>query len=241
MRLLVVDWDYFFPIVYDPNDPTWPLYDWGHREAGDLYRVFLWSSRASSFVSYDLPIPVANDEWRIFWDRFEFADGCQLDFSDSNLFAYDYPDATEIWLFDAHHDSGYNVNSFVDFTLNNRIYCDNWMFVHHLNGAELHMRYPTWKKEAFDLEPEPAIPVDRQFDDGQPFDEPFDWVYVCQSQSWTPPWEDQHFQEFLYLADLDVNQVDDTETIRPFSMDEVHQQVAMVKDLRARHEESRTS
>lgn len=32
MRLLVVDFDFFFPVVEDPQDPRFFLYDWAHFE-----------------------------------------------------------------------------------------------------------------------------------------------------------------------------------------------------------------
>ena len=63
--------------------------------------------------------------------------------------------------------------------------------------TELHHRYPVWRTAAFELEPEPVVPVDRAFDDGTVPPVVFDAVFVCRSGAWVPPWHDQAFIDFV--------------------------------------------
>ena len=45
MRLLVVDFDYFFPVPQDPRDPLAPLFAWAHFET-PYYLLEAWEERA---------------------------------------------------------------------------------------------------------------------------------------------------------------------------------------------------
>ena len=57
MRLLSVDWDFFFPeLSFDPQ--KWMLYDWGHRDSGNFFLDQLWYDRAVGFMKNDMPLPM---------------------------------------------------------------------------------------------------------------------------------------------------------------------------------------
>jgi len=209
-NLLVVDWDYFFPSPEGKPNPTTEeffLYDWGHSEAWHpALGAALWVNRANVFDMNNLPRPVMNDEWREFWDRFDIDEDAVLYFADSNSQAYhhfvresvDEAGPSTVWLYDAHHDSGYG-KPLEKIKEDQRVSCEDWMCAYHLDGAELHVRYPRWKYWAMD-EQDPSIPLDRQIDDGEPVPVKFDVIFLCRSGSWVPPWCDNLFVEFYQAA-----------------------------------------
>jgi len=205
-RLLVVDWDFFFPEkTQDPEQ--WQLYDWGHQESS-LFLGPIWTIRAEAFDYHGIPRPGMTDERFGFWDRFKIADDAMLYYADSNMYAIDQQvrfSASEfgtgtVWLYDAHHDSGYG-RSIADVRRTGNVSCEDWMMGYRLfDKAALHVRYPRWKTWAFDLEHKPSISVDRAFDDGKANKTRFDTVFVCRSGAWTPPWCDWDFQAFIDAA-----------------------------------------
>lgn len=243
-KLLVIDWDYFFPVNDDPSrNPNWMLYDWGHRETPLFISGPLWAHRAIGFLTNGLDLPGLSDEWRGFWGRFTFTRNPRFHVADSNAYAahddvmrdayYD-----EVWLYDAHHDAGYDKASVVESRAQRRQAiadrisagrwgCDDWMILYHATGARLHVRYPKWKVWAFDNEPMATLDdrhLDRQIDtpDNRPTG-PFSGVFLCRSGAWTPPWHDKAFLRFisrspmglrLNLATFD----DDVLTPRSFSL-----------------------
>lgn len=108
----------------------------------------------------------------------------------------------EVWLFDAHHDSGYKATrSLKQFVERGTMSCEDWMLNHTTQGSKLRVRYPAWRATAdgslYDCEPGPAVEVDRAVDDGRPVGGWFDAVYVCRSGTWVPPWCDNAFEDFI--------------------------------------------
>jgi hypothetical protein len=104
MRLLVVDFDYFFPLPQGPD----PLFAWAHFET-PYYLLEAWEERALAFLLRGLPLPEARG-WEGFWGRFALAPGAVLYYADSNALAFHErvrQGVEEVVLFDAHHDAGY--------------------------------------------------------------------------------------------------------------------------------------
>lgn len=218
MRLLVVDWDFFFPTTSpaDPTKPDYQLFDWGHRETPFFVDGPLWYSRAVAFHALGRPLPTVTG-FRGFWSAFKFTPGAQLLVADSNAFAASPAVSvgmdhirggvrSEVWLYDAHHDSGYRQvkrpsSELAKIAKAGRYTCEDWMVLYHSIGANLHVRYPQWKAWAFDAEPYALIPdadLDREFDDPtQRPEHPFDAVFVCRSGAWVPPWCDLDFAAFI--------------------------------------------
>lgn len=211
-NLLVVDWDFFFPSKEgDPAiDETgeWMLWDWGHSETMSFMLEHIWIGRAAAFKANGIPRPEMNSEWMDFWDRFNIHEEAVLYFADSNSQAYDptvqsswAAKTGSVWLYDAHHDSGYN-KTVPEIFERGTVTCEDWMVPYrYQHQAELHVRYPRWKHWAFEVEPEAAIPgLDRQFDDGEPNPVEFHTIFVCRSGAWVPPWCDEDFHDFVYAA-----------------------------------------
>ncbi|RTG92017.1 hypothetical protein [Thermus scotoductus] len=194
MRLLVVDFDYFFPVPQDPQDPLAFLYSWAHFET-PYYLGEVWEERALAFLLRGLPLPQARG-WEGFWERFAFAPEARLYYADSNALAFHsdvHQGVREVMLFDAHHDAGYR-------PLGVEPACDDWMVYYARQGARLRVFYPSWRDPS--LEPVPAVPVERVKDPGGPVEGVFHRVFLCRSGAWVPPWADEAFFSFLEAAPL---------------------------------------
>ena len=86
-RLLVVDFDFFFPNPLDAgatDTPSLRLYDWGHAETV-IHREVIWPLRAAAFTAEALPLPRCEPTTG-FWDRFTLATDVLL-VADSNAYA----------------------------------------------------------------------------------------------------------------------------------------------------------
>lgn len=221
MNILSCDFDYF--AVDRQGDPNISfreqcLYDWSHKET-PMFIHMLWDLRAAGFMRAGLPLPVLSGEERFFWDQFKIKKGATLYYAESHSQAA-HLEVTKGWKpggvvynYDAHHDCGYSNDGVVRVMREGRIECGEWMVWYHLMGGELHVRYPQWKKWAFDDEPPMSVclssiaphkkgqePVDRQFHYGEAPDITFDRVFVCRSGAWVPTWHDAAFFDFIERA-----------------------------------------
>ena len=206
-KLLVIDWDFVFPVVEDARHDHFGLYDWGHNEAwGPTLQEALWVSRAAGFLQHDQPLPGIDSSLahRLQEHLAPHVAGVpRLDLADSNTFAFSRPtwhrNTDEVWLFDAHHDSGYS-GTIEDVVDNDRVICEDWMIGYHLQGADLHVRYPEWRdwraaEPTALLDGQPNF--DRQTVDWGEALPDFDRVFICRSGSWVPPWTDVAFKAWL--------------------------------------------
>jgi hypothetical protein len=216
VNILSLDWDTFF---HDrANDPEqWNLYDWGHCESRSFIEE-AWEVRAAGFLSHDMPLPGTTGEEDDFWTRFRIKRTGKLVYCESHALM-SMPRKTlglrsvaggVLWTYDAHHDLGYgNYRSEADdqertleTEVGDRWNCENWGLLWYLGGAEIHVRYPTWRDP--DDEVKPFVNVDIQVDavDNRPSVE-FDRVFVCRSGAWTPSWLDESFFAFVERAPID--------------------------------------
>lgn len=207
MKLLVVDWDYFFPSLAGASDIASGLYDWGCKET-PFFINDVWMARTTGFTAHGLPLPSTSGEEVGFWDRVKFNPGCHLYYADSNAMAVTpriQEGVTEVLLLDAHHDSGYQVEGreysyeqLKKLAKAGTWRCDDWMILYYLVGASLKVYYPKWKTWAFEHESTSGLgsALRRSFDPGGPI-EGVDRVFVCRSGAWVPPWLDSKFLEFL--------------------------------------------
>lgn len=207
-NLLVVDWDYFFVATTgDPSKDMW-LFDWGHHEGNILFYEALWPTRAEAFWRNGLEIPTCNDEWRMLWDKVKWSkDGPLFFFADSNMQAVHddvFNAYDEVWLLDAHHDCGYGRAPTDD-----RYSCENWMLAYEKHaGSKLIWLPPAWETDAVQANG-PGFAKDLRIVNSMHDAPEFDTVFVCRSGCWTPPWEDQHFMEFITAGPWDeINGLD---------------------------------
>jgi hypothetical protein len=207
MRLLSVDWDYFVPSIdreFVESARGWriPYALRGGEVFPDALLDGLWDSRAAALLAGGQTLPGTSGEEEGFWSRFHIDTGARLYFADSHAQAAHAAvrtGVTEVWNFDAHHDCGYE-GAADDPIRQGWVACANWMCAYALGGATLHVRYPSWRRDALAREVPPLCPVDRAIDDDRPTDLQFDIVFVARSSAWTPPWLDEQFETFLASA-----------------------------------------
>lgn len=228
--LLVIDYDFFFPdpMGNDESSLEALLFDWSHNEDALHLGGMLWAIRASAFLSQDIPLPTVRG-LDGFWDRFDLSAAGPLLVADSNSHAGAVTGFDEVWLFDAHHDAGYRTTPK---QVAERGYtCEDWMLAHHNGGAVLHSRYPRWRSNAFRVEPAPACPLERAFDDGLPVPVRFDQVFLCRSGAWVPPWCDTDFAAFAAAYPHGYQVVDDAPLVRDFDLGVAEQMASMQRSL----------
>lgn len=205
MKLLVVDFDYFFPTNEDGSCPELGsslLFDWGHNEGWSVMLNYVWTTRAAGFKRNGLPLPGLSGLQEDFWKRVNIKPKATLFYADSNAYASHIRvgrNVDEVWLFDAHHDSGYR-GTYSKLMNDDNVSCEDWMCFYYAAEAKLHVRYPQWKKNAFESEPKPLVPVDRQFDDLSVPPVTFDRVFVCRSGAWVPQWVEDDYESFIERA-----------------------------------------
>lgn len=192
-RVLSVDWDYFFPDLVP--------YDWGHFEA-PFMREVVWNARVTSRnlkTGVEALEEVRPDQSMVvgFWDR------VMTDEAPKKVFVYDsHLDLFEIIRdeigkpvhvtnFDQHHDLGYRNNN------DQNVDCANWARMGILLDLIKSYRvvYPAWRKDHPEGETYPLMGQLIGYEEPQP--DPYDYVFVCRSSAWCPPWADDEFVEFV--------------------------------------------
>jgi hypothetical protein len=208
VRLLSCDWDSFFKNELEAgslDSRKWGLFDWGHREA-PFFIDTVWGGRGAAFLRQEGVLPGTTGEEVGFWQRFRFTRACKTYIAESHAFAA-MPEVqarvTEVVNFDAHHDGGYvqdgtpTWDRLHQLLVAPTVACDTWTVAPYGRGARVTTVYPRWKAQAFETEPEPAVPMARVIDDGRTYAEPFGRVFVCRSGAWVPPWLDEAFYRFI--------------------------------------------
>jgi hypothetical protein len=196
MRLLSIDWDYFFPVP-NPIDDKEYLYDWSHSETvhPDLMANGIWLIRAAQFVAQKRDLPTTSGEESSFWDRFRFGQAPVLFYADSHSRIYK-PEVShkvrEIWNFDAHHDAYESVSDVIE---HRTVSAQNWATAFRMSNIEIWTYYPQWA--GWMMQDKPHVEVHPQVDPGHHFRRKFDKVFVCRSGAWTPSWVEDKFWQFI--------------------------------------------
>lgn len=189
MKILSIDWDYFFP---DASG-----YDWGANEEQAVFYEAIWSLRISAVnlltkeKAFDVFRPsIPEGFWKIVTNE------PTIYVTDSHSDIYQLLQLekhNEIYNIDAHHDCGYDWYSlYVEGNLN----CGNWGFIGHQEKLikKFHQYYPLWRinnpegPSAFEL---------TTINYGLPAPQEYDQVFICRSSCWTPPWSDTQFSSFV--------------------------------------------
>lgn len=166
-----------------------------------------------------------------------------------DLMGDDHQEEWEIWHFDAHHDLGYvPEKDHLMISDGDPFECDNFLLgLAHRDPRikKIVVVYPEWRRSLcpitgrdwmYELHPDhnPDLIQKIQdnlpegcvlevcfYNDHKPPKEPFQVLTVAQSSSWTPPWWDSMFSNFLQSAPVDDLEEafgpdeDDTFEIRP--------------------------
>jgi hypothetical protein len=193
MRVLSVDWDYFFP------DIAW--YDWGHREA-PLFIETLWSLRCANHNLFtgERAIDAVHpdpDLLKSFWSRRISQEPGALLVSESHAALYYWlKDWTidELVSFDQHHDLGYP-------SAKGTLDCGNWAgkLLNEKRVKRFTLVYPPWRqgKKQKETEMPKRKEVTVLYDKEEVPRGHYDAVFICRSGSWTPSWCDDDFIQFV--------------------------------------------
>lgn len=186
MRILSIDWDYFFP--------SSDYYDWGANEEMPIFFESIWPLRCNSknlktkVSMLDEYVPtIPRNFWKIVQDK------PILYIAESHKLLYDFLKfykSSIVYNLDAHHDCGYGYDKEVN--------CGNWgkFALDKKLIKEFFQIYPEWRKQ----KPEGNLDqVSSQIHISYELPEPmqYDTIFVCRSGCWTPPWFDQLFFNFI--------------------------------------------
>lgn len=207
MRLLTIDWDYFFPNALENGEGgqmMW-LMDWGHQENELFLSPMIWDGRGAAFLRAGLGLPRTSGREAGWWGQFRFMPGAELWVTDSHSLA-GTPEViegvTQVWSFDAHHDLGYRDRD--QRKPGDWFECGSWLQACTEDlGVRAHVRYPLWKTAAFETD-RPPEGYDVKFHYAGERMPRFDRVHVCRSGAWTPTWLDEEFVDFVRAADLPI-------------------------------------
>ena len=188
MRLLSVDFDYFFH-----EDPMW---SWDHHEnfSEQLANV-IWHTRAADFITHDKPLPELTGQQRDFWSRVTLPKRARVYIDESHdaiRHLFDKP-WDEIVSVDAHHDAGYDIKR-----RGRAPDCGNWVLDALNYGATVQVLYPTWRHQHREGRQPRRGGLRIGFDTGGHLGK-FDAVFVCRSGAWVPPWCDQDWSRFILI------------------------------------------
>lgn len=204
MKLLSIDWDFFFP-------DSMP-YDWGHNETffflTDAWGMFRTDSHNQvtgepALDAYAPTIP------RQFWSRvldknmpsalFTAESHATIMSVIKGLRSLSPKLVTSITHLDAHHDHGYeNKSPSLD--------CGNWAAKAQAMGIEVNLYYPEWRKALAEAKPD-VKPTSIHY--GLPDPDKYLNVFVCRSGCWTPPWYDDCFKRFIASSGLNAQAQDE--------------------------------
>ena len=243
MRLLSIDWDFFFP-TKEEDDTEWQLYDWGHSEnwSSGLQDV-AWTHRAAGFLGNGFPLPGTSGEEKDFWKRFRFSKNARLFIAESHMHCASEEvriGVTEVVNYDAHHDCGYVDHPLVRIIEERTANCEDWMLVYSAyNGADARVIYPSWRTQGIMAADKLLISgISRAIDDGRYcIDQVFDRVFIARSGAWTPPWIDKNFAEFVESCPIEYSTViGELEMIRYFDTQEAEKIVTEWKEFNSYRE-----
>jgi hypothetical protein len=138
LRLLSVDWDYFFPDPIRVPPFLLPVLRAG-RPDSEATLLKTWLFRAGMYLEQAKRIPETSGDEAGFWSRFTFSPDSSLFTAESHRFAAEpevMDGVSEIWNFDAHHDAGYEDMP------NDKCDDGNWLMAYS-GTVERHVRYPS--------------------------------------------------------------------------------------------------
>lgn len=185
MKILSVDWDFFFPCLDG--------FDWGMNEDNNILQEFIWHVRYSDkdiitgkyAYQVEPDYQVLNRFWGNVLNDSEIKQVVITEsHSDIRHFLYE---GCQVYNFDAHHDFGYKDDD------EEELNCGNW--AKHENIYSYEIIYPSWRKEVKEINLKPIVDF-KFYDDYQPKVK-YDLVFICRSSCWTPSWHDVYWLNFI--------------------------------------------
>ena len=201
MKILSIDWDYFWPSSAE--------YDWSANETRALFHNWVWVTRPNSrglhskrraVEAYKPTVPP--NFWSLITNSPKKAYMAESHFMIYNALKNNRIYGAEVVNIDAHHDNGYDGNRGMKI-----VSCENWGWIMRITGQidKFVQFYPEWRKK--ERENEPNEPM--RFRYGLPKPEIYDYVFLCRSGCWAAPWYDDKFVEFYESAPFQWEMMDD--------------------------------
>lgn len=201
--LLSVDWDYF---IYTQRE-NWNSYMETGRSVVNLwYKRYINSKMQGNDIRKSFQL---SSEADVFWDKiknhFKFLKGVKAYVSDSHALSYDIAKeqgCDAVYLFDAHSDLGYGGLASLNFEVN----CANWLGK-LLKDKEIAEAYIIYSPFTFER-PKDFKPMNDAFNiwytdfGGLNAGIEISAVHICRSGTWTPPWFDERFRQFVNAAGI---------------------------------------
>ena len=193
MRVLSVDWDYFFPNV------AW--YDWGHQET-EFFIQMSWHLRCGNhnMKTGERAIEAVNPDKKLltnFWEKRLSNIPNALFIAESHASIYHWLHdfhIDELVNFDQHHDLGYpSAKGYLE--------CGNWAgkMLNEKRIKQYTLVYPPWRNRKKEIEEDTPKRknVFIEHDHRQIAKSEYDAVFICRSGAWTPSWCDDDFHRFV--------------------------------------------
>ncbi|AND84482.1 arginase [Clostridium tyrobutyricum] len=207
-NLISIDWDYFIPI----DERLSGSYIENKRNIMTIwYKRYFENKKCGINIEKSIREGIQlNSFLKKIKNYFNFGEKIKMYVSDSHKFSYDIAKVNKcsnIINFDAHSDLGYGGLKSIGFELN----CANWLGKLLKNKIAdkaniVYSPYTYEKPEEFseinnifnikylDIEHLPKIKVDA--------------IHVCRSGSWTPPWLDYKFYDFIKSFNISYKTID---------------------------------
>ncbi len=195
--LLSIDWDYF---IYTKN--TWGLYLENKKSLIDLWykRYIQAKARGKNILKAFQLSPEVDTFWNKIKKYFKFEKNIKAYVSDSHALSYKIAkecNCKVVYLFDFHADLGYGGLA----SLNHEVNCSNWLgkLLKEKQIKEANIFYSPYTVE----KPEFFKPMNNIFNiryyDFNNFNKCIvvSVIHLCRSGSWTPPWLDNKFTQFV--------------------------------------------
>lgn len=200
-RILSIDWDYFINATAIQRGMLFP--DGGNENISYALQDFIWDSRYSGSPELkDIGI-LQDDYFTAHHILYQFMRRCTLNMANSyremlvtvsHKWIYDFimqrtkgKEQFEVYNVDFHHDM-YNLQS-----SDEEVNCGNW--VNRLLEKRPNMKYFWIKREDSETEVLGGKKVPCKFKKLKDIEDlPFDYVFICRSDCWSPPHLDNHFE-----------------------------------------------
>ena len=196
--LLSVDWDYF---IYTKKE-NWGSYIENSKNVNSVWykRYFQFKQQGRDIQESFQLSPEVEDFWDKVRNKFRLSNNTKVYVSDSHALSYNIAKdngCTNVYLFDAHADLGYNGLPSLNFEIN----CANWLgkLLKDRVIYKANIIYSPFTVE----NPEDFKQINNAFNvkystwDTLPDNVEISIIHICRSGAWTPPWYDDKFFKFV--------------------------------------------
>ncbi|MDI9494831.1 MAG: arginase [Bacillota bacterium] len=206
--LLSIDWDYF---IYAPKF-YWGSYSENKKNLIDLwYKRYIQAKAKEEDIQKEFHLSFELDKfWNKIKECFKFSKDIKIYVSDSHAMSYEIAIENKckaVYLFDSHADLGYGGLSSLDFEVN----CSNWLgkLLKEKHIKQANICYSPYTAENPEYFKYLNNTYNISYYDLKDLDECIEVsaIHICRSGTWTPPWFDDKFNQFIDALRLPYEKV----------------------------------